>query len=69
MSRNNQRQGNANGVSYHRTFLYPGLKGMKLPVGAQIRIDYKRVSLISEFLISGIHPVESFKKSARPLIR
>ena len=28
---------------------------MKLPVGAKIRIDYKRVFLISEFLISGIH--------------
>ena len=31
------------------------LKGMKLPAGAKIRIDYKRVFLISEFLISGIH--------------
>ena len=31
------------------------LKGMKLPVGAKIRIDYKRVFLISEFVISGIH--------------
>ena len=28
---------------------------MKLPVGAKIRIDYKRVFLISELLISGIH--------------
>ena len=28
---------------------------MKLPVGAKIRIDYKRVFLISEFLVSGIH--------------
>ena len=31
------------------------LKGMKLLVRAKIRIDYKRVFLISEFLISGIH--------------
>ena len=31
------------------------LKGMKLPVGAKIRIDYKRVFLISEFLLPGIH--------------
>ena len=31
------------------------LKGMKLLVGAKIRIDYKRVFLISGFLISGIH--------------
>ena len=31
------------------------LKGMKLPVGAKIRIDYKWLFLISEFLISGIY--------------
>ena len=28
---------------------------MKLPVGAKIRIDYKRVFLIGEFCMSGIH--------------
>ena len=35
------------------------LKGMKLPVGVKIRIDYKRVFLISEFLISGIHCIKN----------
>ena len=48
------------------------LKGMKLPVGAEIRIDYKRVFLISEFLISGIHRiqflVEAFCKDMCPTI-
>ena len=39
---------------------------MKFPVGVKIRIDYKRVFLISEFLISGIHCTgKSEKKSAK----
>ena len=38
------------------------LKGMKLPVGAKIRIDYKRVFFITEFLISGIHCMSKYEK-------
>ena len=43
------------GVSHNRTSYIGVLKGMKLPVGAKIRIDYKRVFLIGEFLTSWIH--------------
>ena len=48
-------RGTTIGVSYNRTFLYPGFQRNEIASRAKIRIDYKRVFLISEFLISGIH--------------
>ena len=60
----NQHQGNDYWCFFNIELSYIRvLKGMKLPVGAKIRIDYKPVFLMSEFLISGIHCTWGEKKT------